>query len=61
MGKLAANGILTRDDLLVELKINSQTLAKLEREHDFPGRKLGKKIVLYDVALIKRWIAKKAA
>ena len=58
MGKLAAHGILTRKDLLEELEIKNDTLARWEDEDGFPGRKVGK-TTLYDVEAIRKWIAGK--
>lgn len=58
MGKLAAHGILTRKDLIEELKVTDDTLTRWEDEHDFPCRSAGR-TTFYDVEQIKKWIARK--
>lgn len=58
MGKLATHGILTRKDLIDELKVENDTIARWEEEHDFPSRTVGK-TTFYDVEMIKKWIARK--
>lgn len=55
---LATAGILTREQLLAELTISPDTLARWEVEDAFPGRKVGRS-GLYDVDAIKKWINKK--
>lgn len=53
---LVGHGILTREQLREALGLSDETLTKMERDDGFPMRKAGR-IKLYDVALIKEWIA----
>lgn len=56
--KLADHGILTREEVAHSLDITTETLARYEKEHGFPGRTMGQ-TTLYDVEAIRKWIAVK--
>lgn len=53
---LIQHGIMTRAQLRQELSLSDETLSRMEREDGFPARR-SKKVILYDVGLIKKWIA----
>lgn len=58
MSTLAKHGIFTRRELMHDLEVTNDTLTNWEKEHDFPGRSVGK-TTFYDVEQIKKWIAAK--
>lgn len=57
-GVLAQAGILTREQLIVELDISNETLVRWEEKDAFPGRSVGRS-KLYDVNAIREWINSK--
>ena len=57
---LILHGILTRAQLKEALGLSDDTITKMESDDGFPTRKAGR-IKLYDVALIKKWIAQQDA
>lgn len=53
---LSRAGILTLDQLAQALEVNPDTIARWEREDNFPFRAAGR-TKLYDIDAIKRWIS----
>jgi ribosome-binding protein aMBF1 (putative translation factor) len=57
-GLLNQAGILTREQLALELNVREDTILRWEEEHGFPGKTVGR-TTFYDVETIRKWIAAK--